>query len=34
MENFGLTRSIRRLDVRKTQRPTGLAKTLISKPAE
>ena len=34
MQNFGLNRSIRRLDVRKTQRLTGLAETLIHKPVE
>ena len=34
MQNFGLNRSIRHLDVRKTQRLTGLAETLIRKPVE
>lgn len=34
MQNFGLNRSIRRLDVRKTQRLTGRAETLIRKPVE
>ena len=34
MQNFGLNRSIRHLDVRKTQRLTGLAETLIHKPVE
>lgn len=34
MQNFGLNRSIRRLNVRETQRLTGLAETLIRKPLE
>ena len=34
MQNFGLNRSIRRLDVRKTQRLTGRAEPLIRKPVE